>query len=347
MSGLRIFGLIIGLAIFILSFRIFRGQQWNRLNFLLAAASGLFLSLVSFNPAILNILQGMLSLENTERGRLLALLIFAVLFLWLVVLSIRAALLKQRLQFDRFVRAVSIDRYTGPIRDELAGCDAAVLIPAYNEAENLMELLPRIPRQMDGLSLGIIVVDDGSDDNTYECALAGNAMAVRSPINRGGGAALRLGYDILKKAGIDLCVTMDADGQHSPDEIPGLLAPLLDGRCDIVIGSRVIGAREKDSLFRLAGVYVFGFVIRRLTGIRITDPSSNFRAFRVNVIDRVPLEEDQYHTSELIINAAKCGFRIAEAPITVLKRKYGQSKKCQDWKYGLNFAKIVVKSWWR
>ena len=347
MSGLRIFGLIIGLMIFILSFRTFRGQQWNRLNFLLAAASGLFLSFVSFNPAILNILQGMLSLENTERGRLLALLIFAILFLWLVVLSMRAVILKQRLQFDRFIRAVCVDRHTEPIKEKLSGCDAAVLIPAYNEADNLKELLPRIPRQLDGLSLGIVVIDDGSEDGTFECALEGNAMAVRSPINRGGGAALRLGYDILKKANIDLCITMDADGQHNPDEIPALIAPLLDNRFDIVIGSRIIGSREKDSLFRLAGVYFFGFVIRRLTGIDITDPSSNFRAFRIKIIGRVPLEEDQYHTSELIINAAKCGCRIGEAPITVLKRKYGKSKKGKDWKYGLNFAKIVVKSWWR
>jgi len=347
MSGLRIFGLLIGLMIFVLSFRTFRGEKWNRLNFLLSAASGLFLFLVSINPSILNILQGMLSLENTERGRLLALLIFAVMFLWLVVLSLRAVFIKQRLQFDRFVRAVSLDKYTDHIKNNLSGCDAAILIPAYNEADNLVELLPQIPREVNDLSLGVVVVDDGSDDDTSKCALENGVIAVRSPINRGGGAALRLGYDILKEAGIDLCITMDADGQHDPKEIPGLIAPLRDGQCDIVIGSRIIGTREKDSNFRLAGVYFFSFVINRLTGIRITDPSSNFRAFRVDVIDKVQLEEDQYHTSELIINAAKNGFRIGEAPITILKRKYGKSKKGKDWQYGFNFAKIVIKSWWR
>ncbi len=347
MSGLRIFGLVAGIAIFVLSFRVFRGQKWNRLNFLLSAASGLFLAFVSIDPSVLNILQGMLALENAERGRLLALLIFAVLFLWLFVLAMRAGYLKQQLQFDRFVRAVSVDKYSGLIGERLAGWDAAVLIPAYNEANNLEELLPRIPGKIDGFSLKPVVIDDGSDDDTFGSAQAGGAFAVRSPINRGGGAALRLGYDILKAADIEFCVTMDADGQHDPQEIPALLDPLRKERCDIVIGSRIIGGREKDSLFRLAGVYFFGFIINRLTGIRITDPSSNFRAFKTEVIDRVHLEEDQYHTSELIINAAKSGFRIDEAPITILKRKYGKSKKGKDWKYGLNFARIVIKSWWR
>jgi glycosyltransferase involved in cell wall biosynthesis len=156
-----------------------------------------------------------------------------------------------------------------------------------------------------------------------------------------------MGYDILKKAGIGICVTMDADGQHNPEEIPGLLRPLLEDESDIVIGSRIVGSREKDSLFRLAGVYFFGFVINRLTGLKITDPSSGFRAFKMDVVRRIPLDEDQFHTSELIINAAKGGFRIHEAPVTIMKRKYGKSKKGRDWFYGLNFAKIVIRSWWR
>ena len=347
MSGLRIFGLVVGVIIFIVSFRTFRGKKWNRFNFFLSAASGLFLAAISIRPSILNAIQDMLALENTERGRLLALLIFAVIFLWLFVLSMRSLLLKQRVQFDRFVRAVSLDKYTNHIRKKLSGCEAVILIPAYNEQDNLEELLPKIPRHVHGLSLGIVVVDDGSNDATYECALAQGVFAVRSPINRGGGAALRLGYDILRTADIDICITMDADGQHDPEEIPNLLKYLQNDDCDIVIGSRIIGSREKDNLFRLAGVYFFAFVINRLTGLNITDPSSGFRAFKMKVVNSIPLDEDQFHTSELIINAAKSGFHICEAPITILKRKYGKSKKGRNWAYGFNFAKIVIKSWWR
>jgi hypothetical protein len=347
MSGLRIFGIVLGLVIFFSSFKIFRGQKWNRLNFFLAASSGFLLAAVATNPALLNILQSMFAFQDAARGRVLALMIVAVIALWLVIIFTRTALQKQQIQFDQLIRAITLNQYTGPIQTNLIGCNAAVLIPAYNEADNLKELLPRIPRCLNDMKLAVVVVDDGSDDGTYEAALAGGAFVVRSPINRGGGAALRLGYDILKDAAIDICITMDADGQHDPAEISNLLLPLLEGEYDIVIGSRIIGAREKDSLFRLAGVYFFGFTINRLTGLNITDPSSNFRSFKTGIIRQIHLEEDQYHTSELIINAAKNGLRIKEAPITVLKRKYGHSKKGKDWKYGMNFAKIIVKSWWR
>ena len=347
MSNLRLIGMIAGIALFLLSFRVFRGQKWNRLNFFLFSASGLFLFAFSLNPSLIDILQRMLSLDDTERGRIMALLIFSVLILWFSLIIMRTSFLRHKYQFDRFVRAVCIGGYVEEIRRVLAGCGAAVIIPAYNEADNLREVLPRIPKAVEGVRLSVVVVDDGSSDDTYDCALAAGAFAIRSPINRGGGAALRLGYDILQKADIDICVTMDADGQHNPEEIPVILAPLLADRCDIVIGSRILGSREKDSLFRLAGVYFFSFVINRLTGLNITDPSSGFRAFKMDVVRRIALDEDQFHTSELIINAAKGGFRIDEAPITILKRKYGKSKKGRNWSYGFNFAKIVIRSWWR
>ncbi|MDY6904773.1 MAG: glycosyltransferase family 2 protein [Thermodesulfobacteriota bacterium] len=347
MSNLRILGLFLGIILFLMSFKVFRGEKWNRLNFFFFCVSGIFLFALSIDPSIVNILQGMLALRDAERGRLLALLILAVSFLWFFVLFMRASFLKQKYQFDRFVRAMSIEKFLDNIDDTLHGCDTAVLIPAYNEEENLRDLLPRIPRDINGRKIAIVVVDDGSEDKTYDAALSAGAFAIRLPVNRGGGAALRLGYDILEKAGMEICITMDADGQHDPDEIPSLLWPIAEDRYDVIIGSRIIGRREKDSLFRLAGVYFFSFFINRLTGLRITDPSSGFRAFKTEVIKQIYLDEDQYHTSELLINAAKTGFRIGEAPVTIKKRKYGKSKKGKNWRYGLNFAKIVVKNWWR
>mgnify|MGYP006293946163 CR=1 FL=1 len=347
MSNLRIIGMITGLIFFLLSFRIFRGQKWNKLNFFLSAMSGLFLFLLSANPAIVNILSGMLALEDAARGRLLALLIFAVITLWFIVILMRASFVKMKYQFDRLVRSISLEQYLKDIDVQLNGCKAAVLIPAYNEAENLRGLLREIPREVCGVKTGVVVVDDGSDDGTCECVSKAGHFAVRCPINRGGGAALRFGYDILEQADIDICVTMDADGQHNPAEIPKLLQPILEEDYDIVIGSRIKGSREKDNILRIAGVYFFGFVINKLTGLRITDPSSGFRAFKRDVIRRIRPEEDQYHTSELIINAAKSGFRIREVPIRIMKRKHGQSKKGKDWKYGLHFAKVVLRNWWR
>jgi hypothetical protein len=84
-----------------------------------------------------------------------------------------------------------------------------------------------------------------------------------------------------------------------------------------------------------------------LLGKKITDPSSGFRAFRMAAMASIQLQEDQYHTSELIIEAVKKGLRIGEVPITILKRKFGKSKKGKDLAYGFHFARIIVKTWWR
>ena len=140
---------------------------------------------------------------------------------------------------------------------------------------------------------------------------------------------------------------MDADGQHRPEDIEKLVLPIINHQSDVVIGSRVLGRREKDKPIRGVGVYVFGAIISSMLGKKITDTSSGFRAFEMDKMKTINLHEDQYHTSELIIEAVKKGLRIEEVPITVLKRKYGKSKKGRDLIYGFNFAKTIIKTWWR
>jgi glycosyltransferase involved in cell wall biosynthesis len=195
--------------------------------------------------------------------------------------------------------------------------------------------------------VGVLVVDDGSDDETKEIVQNDGHLVVSNVINRGGGAALRLGYDILRNSGANICITMDADGQHRPEEIEKLVSPIIKDEYDVVIGSRILGSRKKDSLVRAAGVNIFGAIISSLLGKRMTDPSSGFRAFKMDRIKDIDLREDQYHTSELIIEAVKKGLRVKEVPITILKRKYGKSKKGRNLKYGLYFAKTIIKAWWR
>jgi len=347
MSSLRIFGIIIGSIGILLSFRMFRGKRWNRFSFFLLGAFCLSLLMVCINPDLINIIPQMLSLEEVQRGRLIALLILSNIALWFIIFFMRASLTSHRLQFDSLVRSLGVEKAERDLASKLPATKVMVLIPCYNEAENLKALLPKIPQEIDGQRLGVLIVDDGSDDSSYLTALESGAFAVRNPINRGGGAALRLGYDLLKKAKIEICVTMDADGQHNPEEIPKLISPILENSYDIVIGSRILGGREKDNRFRLMGVYVFSFIINRLLGTKITDPSSGFRAFKMDILSSIYLYEDQYHTSELIINAAKRGIDIGEVPITIHKRKFGKSKKGKDWKYALHFSKAIIRSWWR
>jgi GT2 family glycosyltransferase len=348
MSNLRIIGLVIGIVGLLSTFLFYRGPKWKRSNFILLSLFNLCLILVSINPNVLNVIRDALALQKAQRGRILALLVISNIFLVFYVFYTKSKLENMLLQFDRLVRNLASNEIEKNVEVGDNIKPIMVLIPAYNEAENVKELLSRIPKQIGGIGVGVLVIDDGSEDETFSIAdEIENVFVVKNPINRGGGAALRLGYDILKKACARLCITMDADGQHQPEEIEKLVLPILNDQYDFVIGSRILGKREKDSLLRFIGVLAFGKVVSLLLGEKITDPSSGFRAFRMEAMASINLYEDQYHTSELIIEAVKKGIRIGETPITIFKRKYGKSKKGADSRYGLHFARTIIKTWWR
>jgi len=156
-----------------------------------------------------------------------------------------------------------------------------------------------------------------------------------------------MGFDIARSLGGEIVVTMDADGQHLPSEMSRLVEPIVRGDFEIVIGSRLLGEAEPDNPVRSLGIHVFNWVIRLLTAVKITDCSNGYRAFRVETLNTLVLRQDQFHTSELIIEAAKKGIAIGEAPVTVMKRSSGESKKGRDWSYGLSFARTILKTWWR
>ena len=347
MSNLRIIGLIISLFGLFLTFIIFRGPKWERRNFIFFGVLSLFLMIISINPNVLNIIAEILKLETKQRGRILALLIGSNIFLWFALLYLKTKLDKYRYQFDLLVRNLGREEVKHVLKEGIADKQIIVIIPAYNEAQNLKELLPKIPTKIEGMQVGVLVVDDGSTDETVQAVKEAGCLVVRNNITRGGGAALRLGYDILKNIKPEIVITMDADGQHHPQEIERLVKPILQGTYDFVLGSRILGEWERDNRFRFIGLNVFNLIINLLLGTKITDCSSGFRAFKVDLLKAVTLREDQYHTSELIIDAAKKGARIGEAPITILKRSYGKSKKGKDWKYGLSFAKTILNTRWR
>lgn len=297
-------------------------------------------------PNVINVFRDILALKSSERGRILTLLIISTISLFFIVFYLKAKLDFYLSQFDRLVRTLG-ERLNSSKEMKERIKPIMILMPAYNEAENLQELVPELPSKIGGKEIGTIIVDDGSTDGTGDIVEALDCLVVRNIINRGGGAALRLGYDILLRHSVDICITMDADNQHKPGDISQLLEPLFKDEADIVIGSRVLGETLSKNITRNTGVKVFNFIISRLLKQKITDCSSGFRAIKTEVIKGINLREDQYHTSELIIDAVKKGYRIKEVPITILERKHGQSKKGASLKYGLNFARVILKTWWR
>jgi len=268
------------------------------------------------------------------------------MLLWILIFRQRSKDEGKSIQFDLLVRRLALERFFEQDKHKTIK-DITLIIPALNEAESLDYLLPQMPQFVMGHELGLLVIDDGSVDETVEIVTKHGYSVVSNPINRGGGAALRLGFDIVDAAGASYIVTMDADGQHLPEEIERLVSPILKGDYDIVIGSRLLGKREKDNIVRWVGIHIFNFIINLLAGTRITDCSNGFRAFRMSSLKKVLLVQDQFHTAELIIDAAKKGLRIGEAPVTVMRRYSGESKKGKNLSYGFNFSKTIIKAWFR
>jgi glycosyltransferase involved in cell wall biosynthesis len=235
----------------------------------------------------------------------------------------------------------------------------AVVIAAYNEEGAVGAVVRALPLSVCGLETATIVVADGCADATAKEADAAGALVADVPVNRGQGAALRLGYRIARDGGAEYIVTTDADGQYNPAEIEALMAPILAGQADFVTGSRRLGSEETKDPVRQAGVRFFAATISLLTGQRISDTTFGLRAMRAEVTGAVRLEQPQYQASELLIGVITHGYKVAEVPATIHRRRVGESKKGQNplyhlhipgvnnLFYGLRFARVVFGTWWR
>jgi glycosyltransferase involved in cell wall biosynthesis len=230
-----------------------------------------------------------------------------------------------------------------------AGAPLAVVIAAYNEEPTVAEVVGEIPPDVGGMTAGTIVVVDGASDATAERAAAAGALVCVVPVNRGQGAALRLGYWLARARGAEVIATIDADGQYEPLELELLVEPILAGGADFVSGSRRLGSELTSDRVRHAGVRVFGALISILIRQRITDPACGIRAMRSEVSATVTLEEPQYQAAELMISAALNGFRLAEVPTTMRDRRAHATgtKKGGNAGYGARFARAAVHTWWR
>ena len=222
-----------------------------------------------------------------------------------------------------------------------------VLITSYLEAANIGPVLKAVPDEVANLGVSTLVVVDGGDDGTEDIVVQAGAYCASLPVNMGQGVALRLGYELAGAHGARYVVTVDADGQNDPAELPQILEPLLAGEADFVIASRRLGTDHTSDRVRRAGVVFFSTVINRITRQRLTDTSNGFRALRIEVLQDVRLEQDQYQTAELIISAAARGWRLAEVPTVWHPRASGTSKKGRNAVFALNYARVVLRTWRR
>jgi hypothetical protein len=348
LTPLRTAGLLAALAFAVFSVLAYRRERIGNGDLLLRFLVFVFpLLLVSLEPGVFNWALDQLSFQRGGGGRILGATVVAVAVLYGFAYVLGARQERTRRDLTRLVENLALQEFRATANlDEFSGA-IALVIPAYNEAAHIGQVLGALPPEVCGLRIRPIVIDDGSADDTTERARRGGAAAVRLPMNRGQGAALRTGYRLALATGARLVVTMDADGQHQASELPRLVQPILDGQADVVNGSRVLGAADPAHAARKLGIKVFAGLLSVLTTSRITDPACGYRAVRTEALRGLDFHQDQFHNSEFILEASKRGLRMSEVAVTVASRISGTSKKPTHFRYGLGFANALLRAWLR
>lgn len=222
-------------------------------------------------------------------------------------------------------RIQNTDREMGRTGNDTHCANSLVLIPAFNEAvriggvvENVRRTLPHMP---------VLVVDDGSRDDTAAIAKKHGAIVVSHPFNMGYGVAIQTGYKYALAHDYEYLVQIDGDGQHDPTCIPELLAVLRQGEADFVLGSRFLGSSYRPPFARRVGMALFRWIVSRVTGRFVTDTTSGFQAFNRDVIrfftsDIFPVD---YPDADMLIMLHRAGFSMREVPVRMYENSEGKS----------------------
>ncbi len=221
--------------------------------------------------------------------------------------------------------------------------DITVIIPAYNETESIGEVICRIKETID---CDIVVVDDGSTDDTSIVATQAGARVVKHKKNRGLTQALKSGIRTGLESGAKILINIDADGQYLPEDIPKLIQPIVDGEADLVLGSRLAGEIEEMPALKKIGNRMFTYLIRLLTGFPFTDTQTGFRAFTREFAYDLFFQGKYTYTQDMLIQAVERGYSIKEIPIFFAKRKHGESRLIANpFAYAFKAFSIVLRTY--
>ena len=275
LTALRAFGLV--LAVLLIAFAIWRRRSLSNGAVLLALLGGIALAIVS-GTELLDTLLSAFSFNRGNGGRILGLAVFAIVVLFLLVLRALTESARMNQQLSALLEGLAWEEFREAKLPERFRDKIAVVIPAYNEDDSVGDVVRSIPKEVCGEQTAILVVDDGSRDDTSEEAAKAGAVVARHVINRGGGAALRTGYRLMAESGALVVVTLDADGQHLPSEMERLVKPVLDDEVDVAHGSRVLGEADANSRSREFGIVFFNRVVSFITRTKVSDCSNGYRA---------------------------------------------------------------------
>ncbi len=348
MVALRILGGLFAAVLLVSAVVRYRRRRITRLNLLISCTLAVVGLLLASFPGFFDPLFNLFNFQRGGGRRLLGVLLFGNVVLLLLLLRNQTETDVVRRDFQLLMEWMGVNSLSKEELDGLpAGERVVAVLPAHNEAANIGAVLAQMPEKVDGHPVVSLVVDDASDDATADVARQAGALVARLPIRRGGGQAVRVGYELALNLDAAVVASLDADGQHDPNELKLLVEPILRGEFDMVQGSRVLGRYERESRVRHLGVLLLSRLVSLMTGTRVTDVSNGYRALRSETLRRLILQQDQFWTSEIIIEALRQRARIKEVPITVRARASGITKKPPPFKYGWSFLKVIMKTWLR
>jgi len=345
---LRIFGLVVaGLMLAAVAMR-WRRRRLRITDTIIMGGLAAGLALISIVPDVVQPFLNVLGFPAGQGRRVIGVLVIATIVVYILVF--RSFLRTDRLEdlLGDYANRLAVRHFVWEYgTEEPNGHKLAVVIPALNEESSLPAVLAVMPKQVLELETEVIVVSDGSTDTTELVAREHGALVVGRDLRRGQGAAVALGYQVALLRGASIVATCDADGQYDPLELPQLVQPILDGDADVVHGSRMLegGAYERPVFGRSHGVKVFAKLTTLIARSPITDPASGFRAFKAASLGNLEFRERQFHASEVTVAAVKQGLRVREVPCTFRERIEGQSKKPPLFKYGLGYARSLIRTW--
>jgi glycosyltransferase involved in cell wall biosynthesis len=228
-----------------------------------------------------------------------------------------------------------------PLPPGLAERRRIAIVPALNEEESVAKVIEEIRAFDPGFD--IVVVDDGSVDKTAAVARARGAYVLRLPFNLGIGGAMQTGFRFAFERGYDLAVQIDGDGQHDPRELPKILAPLVAGEADIVVGSRFTGdGAFRSSFTRRIGIKIFAWTVSAVVRQRVTDTTSGFRAVNRQGISLFAADyPHDYPEVEATVMVVKHRLRLTEVPVTMRERAGGVSS-INAWASIYYMAKVLL-----
>ncbi len=201
-----------------------------------------------------------------------------------------------------------------------------VVIPALNEAGPIASVIQQVREKIPDAQ--VLVVNDGSTDQTEKKAFAAGAKVLSHPFNMGYGVALQTGYKYALQYGFDYVLQMDGDGQHDPRYLQGLLKEVQEGGVDVAIGSRFLGEGEYQvPLLRRMGMWLFGFIASRLSGQKITDPTSGYQALNQRAIEFCTRDAfpGDYPDADVLVMLHRAGLQFREVPVGMHPNLNGRS----------------------